>query len=491
MNARVDALVTLLARGIAQRALYFAEHPNVRSCAQELARDLGQEIAAKRADFFLGAVEGRLIHEGRMLLGASIVGHKIASSLDRLSSGGLLFRRGVDAAELSTLFTIAVEQGEPLDGGLVAARELLASRGVRNIELSPRYEDEDWFGHKGRGSGGGDEEDAEGVDELADLIPVYQSLFEVVETSHGRATGDHAVDIAGARTASERFLGATEAGFTDMMQLVRYTDSDSYTVGHSVRVALLCVLVGQHMGLPRPRLGELATAGLLHDVGKAKVPAEILYKAGRLDADELRIMRIHPDAGAKILIESGDASSTTVCTAWGHHVRHDLRGYPDVPGWAVQGEATALLQACDVFEALTAVRPYKKSVTPLRAFEIMLADPGAFHPGALRALVGALGLYPPGSRVTLNDGSRAIVVRAGEQPDRPLVRVTRDAAGVLLAHDDQPTIDLSSAAGRAFAVADLLSGSAGPELVVEDAKDADDSGDEALVTVEADLSAGD
>jgi HD-GYP domain-containing protein (c-di-GMP phosphodiesterase class II) len=483
MNARVDALVTLLARGIAQRGLYFAEHPNVRACAHELARDLAQTIAGSESGFFLGAVEGRLIHEGRMLLGASIVGHKVASCLDRLHSGGLLFRRGVEARELSALFTIAVEQSEPIDGGLAAARELLVSRDVQNIELSPRYEDEDWFGRNVKGSA---ESDEDGKD-LADLIPVYQSLFEVVETSHGRATGDHGVDIDGARAVSERFLAATSAGSPDMMQLVRYTDADSYTVGHSVRVALLCVLVGQHLGLPKPRLNELATAGLLHDVGKAKVPPEILYKAGRLDPDELRIMRIHPDAGAKILIESGDASSTTVCTAWGHHVRHDLRGYPNVPGWAVQGEATALLQACDVFEALTAVRPYKRAVTPLRAFEIMFADPGAFHPGALRALVQTLGIYPPGSRITLSDGSRAIVMRAGEKPDRPLVRVTRDAEGVPLDHDAQPVVDLSGPHGGQLAVADLLSGGAESALVVEE-----EGGDsETLVTVEADPAAGD
>jgi HD-GYP domain-containing protein (c-di-GMP phosphodiesterase class II) len=457
MNARVDDLVTLLSRGIAQRAIYFAEHPKVLACSRELAQRLTQEIAGDEAGFFLGSTEGRLIHEGRMLLGASIIGRKVAAFLDRLGSGGLLFRRGIEAQELATLFGLAVAQTEALAGGLGAARALLAANGVRHIELSPRFEDEDWFGRRARRAAAGDEE-SEGLDGLGEMIPIYQSLFETVETAHRRAVGDHALDIDGARSASERFLNAAGGSFTDMMQLVRYPDADSYTVGHSVRVAMLCVLVGQYLGLPRPRLTELGTAGLLHDVGKAKVPDEILYKNGRLDPDELRIMRVHPEAGAKILLESGEASTTAVCAAWGHHLRHDLRGYPAVPGWAVQGETTALLQVCDVFEALTAVRPYKPAATPLRAYEIMFADPGAFHPSALRALVAALGIYPPGSRVRLDDGSRAVVVSAGERVDRPRLRVVRDAAGSPIAREDQPLLDLGDPTAAGIGVDGLIAG---------------------------------
>jgi len=458
MNTRVDDLVTLLSRGIAQRCIYFAEHPNVLACSRELAQRLTQEIAGGETGFFLGTTEGRLIHEGRMLLGASIIGRKVAAFLDRLGSGGLLFRRGIEAPELATLFGIAAAQTEVLAGGLSAARELLVASGVRRIELSPRFESEDWFGRRGGQAGPASDEDGEGLDGLGEMIPIYQSLFETVETAHNRAMGDNAVDIDGARSVSERFLNAAGGGFTDMMQLVRYPDADSYTVGHSVRVALLCLLVGQHVGMPRPRLSELGTAGLLHDVGKAKVPDAILYKAARLDPDELRIMRIHPEAGAKILLESGDASPTTICAAWGHHLRHDLHGYPTVPGWAVQGETTALLQVCDVFEALTAVRPYKPAATPLRAYEIMLADPGAFHPGALRALVAALGLYPPGSRVQLDDGSRAVVISAGAAVDRPRVRVVRDTAGRPIAREDQVLLDLGDPAAAGIAVERLLAG---------------------------------
>jgi len=98
-----------------------------------------------------------------------------------------------------------------------------------------------------------------------------------------------------------------------------------------------------------------------------------------------------------------------------------------VPCWHAVGKATALLHVCDVFEALTAVRPYKPALTPRRAFEIMLADRGSFHPGALQALVRCTGLYPPGSRVLLSSGERALVLVAGSDIERPAVRVTTPA----------------------------------------------------------------
>ncbi|MBN2170227.1 MAG: HD domain-containing protein [Candidatus Krumholzibacteriota bacterium] len=430
----IDELVALLCRGVSQRRIYFGDHPNVVAVSEDFTRALRQLLATEARDAcFLGVAEGKLVYEGRFLLGASIVGRKIIDFVGGLHSGGLLFRADLAPAEVRELLGLAADAVPDLE----EARRLLASRGVSHVELSPVYEDERWFGQflfEGELDG-----DGEG---LGDLIPVYQSLFGAVEEAHESAGAKRSVDLAGARSVSEQLLRSTQRGSPDLMQLVRYPDHDSYTVGHSVRVAMLAVLVGRHLGMPNDFLKELGTAGLLHDVGKGQIPAEILYKPGRLDDEERRVMQSHPELGARVLLESGGAGPLAVAAAWGHHRRHDHGGYPPAPFWVIRGEATALLHVCDVFEALTAVRPYKPAIPPRRAYEIMLADRGAFHPGALRAFVGALGLYPPGSRVLLSSGEQAVVVAAGEDIARPRLRLTHDAAGAPVGDEDARHVDL-------------------------------------------------
>ncbi len=264
------------------------------------------------------------------------------------------------------------------------------------------------------------------------------------------------LDIDNARSVSEYLLHSTRESFTDIIQLMHYPDYDSYTVGHSVRVATLAVHLGDKLGLAEEDLLELGTAGLLHDVGKSKIPDEILFKPGRLDKEEFAVMQSHARLGAEILLEHKTATPMDVAAAWGHHLRYDGGGYPEAPAWARRDGVTALLQVCDVFEALTAIRPYKAPMTPSEAYGIMLKDEGAFDPAMLNAFIRTLGLYPPGNLVRLTDGRQGTVSTAGADIERPVVKVLLDAAGRELTSCDQETVDLAVDDGRGLAVAELL-----------------------------------
>jgi putative nucleotidyltransferase with HDIG domain len=255
---------------------------------------------------------------------------------------------------------------------------------------------------------------------------------------------------------SESLLNTSQSNFIDFMQLVQYPDYDSYTVGHSVRVALLLVLVGHRLGMEQDFLTELGTVGLLHDVGKARIPEEILFKRDRLDEEERRIIEGHTILGAQILLENKDASPLAVAAAWGHHLRHDGGGYPATPSWNHRDRVTSLLQICDVYEALTAVRPYKLALTPRRAFEIMLRDEGAYDPIMLAAFIRAMGFYPPGSPVRLTDGRRAVVLAAGADIERPQVRITHTAEGLPIEADHALVLDLGEPGWEKIEVSTLL-----------------------------------
>ncbi|MCC6642125.1 MAG: HD domain-containing protein [Deltaproteobacteria bacterium] len=451
--SRAEDLVSGLCSGLRHRMLYFEGHPEVRTCSDQVARALHALLGESGKDlFFLGAAHGRLLHEGRYLIGSTILGRRLVELLQRLHSGGLLLRAGLEAAEVAALFEVSVLTRGPTEG-LEASRALLRERNVRHIELSPPYEDVGWFGQflYDRDEGGGVPAGGD-----AELAPIYQSLFDTVDVTHGRAASGTQIDVDGARGTIERLLGAANGSFTDILRLVRYPDYDAYTVGHSVRVALLSVMVGQRLGAEPDFLIELGAAGLLHDVGKARIPEAILYKTGPLDADERRTVSQHARLGAQILLEQRGASPLAVAAAFGHHLRNDRRGYPETRPWAVSHRVTSLIQVCDVFEALTAVRPYKPALTPRCAYEIMLSESGSYDPGALRAFVSALGLYPPGSRVQLSGGERALVLAAGDDLARPLVQITHAASGDEIPVADRPVLDLGSPQAARISVANLL-----------------------------------
>ncbi len=452
MKNDLDRLVILLSSGIAQRKLYFAEHPKVRAIGQEFATKLRNFLKEEDQEtLFIGIVDSKLVYNGRYLVGPSIAGGQLVEFARILHCGGFSFSKRTTGEETQELLGLASEQRDPTSS-LAEARMLLASRGIVNIEIASHYSspsslttDEEQIAWQGKDTGG---------TYLQSPLLVYQALYDVVTAAHGSAALNHALDIDGARSVSEYLLHSTRASFTDMMQLMHYPDCDSYTVGHSVRVATLAVFLGDSLGLADEQLLELGAAGLLHDVGKSKIPDEILFKPGRLDAEEFRIIKSHARLGAEILLEHRNVSPMDVAAAWGHHLRHDGGGYPEKPPWAVRNQVTSLLQICDVFEALTAIRPYKAPMTPRSAYEIMLNDKGAFEPALLDAFVNALGLYPPGNHVRLTDGSHGTVIAARPDIDRPQVRITHDASGQFL--PEPRIVDLSRREDPGLAISELI-----------------------------------
>lgn len=453
MHQELNALIVFLCRSIGQRKIYFSDHPIIRNSCEHFITDLkGFLSELERESLFIGIVDDKLIYDGNYLVGPSIMGLQLVEFAKALHCGGFVFGEDTAAWELQGFLDLTDGLKYPV-ANLQEAREFLTSRNITNIKLATHYtapsaliSQEDQVVWQGKDSGG----------HLHSPLLIYQALFDVVAKAYGNVTLDRSIDINGAQSVSEHLLNSTRANFTDMLQLVHYPDHDSYTVGHSVRVATLAVFVGDNMGLDDEQLVDLGTAGLLHDVGKGKIPSEILFKAGKLSDDEFAIIKSHPRLGAKILLEHRDSTRMQVAAAWGHHIRYDGGGYPESPSWAVRSHIVALLQICDVFEALTAVRPYKPSITPLSAYGIMINDKGAFDPALLFAFVSALGIYPPGNRVRLTDGSQGTVVAVGSSIDKPFVQITQDETGMPLSTEQQLVLDLSKDSTGKPAVAELL-----------------------------------
>jgi HD-GYP domain-containing protein (c-di-GMP phosphodiesterase class II) len=285
---------------------------------------------------------------------------------------------------------------------------------------------------------------------------LYQELFDVVSQAYGEATFDRNLDIDRARSVSEFMLRYIQSSFADVMQYVEYADYDTYTVGHSVRVASLAVYVGSRMHWSEKELLAIGTAGLLHDIGKCRIPDEILLKKGKLTREEFESVRNHPRDGVEILLEQKDITALDLAACWGHHIRNDGGGYPKQPEWAVHHPVTALLQICDVFEALTAVRPYKAAIEPQGAYTIMLGDKGGFHPGLLATFISLVGLYPPGTYVRLSDRRVGMVTHVGRQIDRPKLTILSSQTGELLSGKDQYEVDMNDKGQQSVSISRLM-----------------------------------
>jgi len=454
-------LIILLSGGINQRRLYFDDHPKVRDLGTDFVTKMVEMLDEKeQTGFFFGVLNGKFIRDGKYLIGPSIAGRNLIDFAERMKCGGFRIRKEIEPHEVASFFRTAANLKDRLND-IEEAKALFRKEGIENVDLSPHYregEDDgaiadslaridpgliefDYSDFDGPGGHGGGMGQSVAM-ELAPLLPIFQTMFETVQTNNIHVNISDNLDVGMAREAGTLLLEGTDSQTMDIMNLMRYPDYDSYTIGHSVRVSTLALTVGREMGWPEETLSELATTGLLHDVGKAKVPDEILFKPGKLTAEERKVAESHAAIGAQILLAKGDASPLVVAGAWGHHIRHDKGGYPPPPEWVVKSPVASLLQVCDVFEALTAARPYKAPMPPRRAFEIILKDRTAFNPAPLTALIRAIGLYPPGSEISLTDGSRGYVTAKGPDWEQPIVRVCRMPDGNMLDKDEQYIVEL-------------------------------------------------
>ena len=452
-----DELVMTLANGVSHRALYYAEHPQVAGAATEFCSKLTRLLhQAKEGSFFVAVVDDHLVYDDRFLVGPTLLGRRLLDFASHLCCGGFRFDCYLPTEQLLAFFNLSAELMEPVRG-LDEARGLLRARGITSIALSPPYGHPDFFGthlvDKAETSEAGK---LPSDPELQAVIPLYQTLVEAVEVAHSRASFGQEIDVDSARSAIEQLLACTAAGFQDILRLVQYPDYESYTIGHSVRVGLLAAVVGSQLKLERDLLIEMCAAGLMYDVGKAKIPNPIWLKNGPLDEEERRAVETHSLVGAQLLVESPSASSLIVDAALSHHKRFDGKGYPDRPEWCTTSPITEILAVCEVFEALTAPRPHKRAWSPLKAYQVMLSDEGAFEPRALAAVVRSLGFFPPGSSVRLSDNRRALVLSAGADPALPRVQIRQTPEGEYLPTREWQELDVADRSTGVY-VSELLS----------------------------------
>lgn len=196
-----------------------------------------------------------------------------------------------------------------------------------------------------------------------------------------------------------------------LISLARLKHSDEYTYMHSVAVCALMIALARQLGLAEEQVREAGMAGLLHDIGKMMIPDEILNKPGKLTDSEFDTVRSHPEAGGRILMDSQQVSALVLDVCLHHHEKVDGSGYPH----RLKGDQISLFAkmgaVCDVYDAITSDRPYKRGWDPAEAIRKMAEwCKGHFDEAVFKAFVKSVGIYPTGSLVRLESGRLGVVM---------------------------------------------------------------------------------
>lgn len=268
------------------------------------------------------------------------------------------------------------------------------------------------------------------------LSPEQQKIRRAVQRS-ARAIGLIMGDAAeGQRINADRVVtlvddisASVENHPQALVGLTRLRTKDEYTFVHSVSVCALMMTLGRHVGCDEQSVRQLGIGGLLHDIGKMAIPDATLKKPMRLTPDEQALVRTHPEQGYRVLQASSDVSQIVLDVTRHHHERFDGTGYPSRLGGEQLTLPMRIAAICDVFDAVTADRPYKRAWSPAEAVTRMWEWDGHFDRELLFAFMGCIGVFPPGMLVRLRSDRLAIVLPPAARGTGLLVRAflsTRD-----------------------------------------------------------------
>jgi HD-GYP domain-containing protein (c-di-GMP phosphodiesterase class II) len=275
---------------------------------------------------------------------------------------------------------------------------------------------------------------------MSDLAPVevYAAALQLGERVRESTERAKHADVRLVRHVTQAVVDQVLQDPASLFAFTTIKEYDSHLLSHSANVAILSVLLGRRLGLSKVRLGELCLAAFLHDAGKLEVTADVLHKPGPLESREREEMRAHPIAAARALLGGPrltEPNMRAVVVAYEHRLNYDMTGYPPAKIRDHVSLFGNIVAIADRYDALTTVRPYRSvNPTPHEVVCHLLAKAGShFDSGLVKMFVTMVGLYPPGTLVTLNTGDLGVVCESpgvGQPFDRPRVRLlTRGRVG--------------------------------------------------------------
>lgn len=279
--------------------------------------------------------------------------------------------------------------------------------------------------------------------ELESAKAMYEKAREVQRKAQAKIKAEGMLDTKEFELIAKEFFDSITRNQDALLCMTKLQDKDSYLLEHSINVGILLAIFAKQQGLNKEIGLRLTLAGLFHDIGKIKVPDEILLKNGKLTDEEFDEIKKHPQYGAEILKKLG-VDNLAIQIALQHHERLSGNGYPF--GLFAHQINKYVRMSCivDVFDAMTAERVYKPAMSTFQVLKIMKKNGSEqFDMTLLDQFIRAIGLFSIGSFVQMKSEKLAIVTATNhDEPLRPIVTIFYNAKHKR--HIEIETIDLSS-----------------------------------------------
>jgi len=342
--------------------------------------------------------------------------------------GGVVFSEGISQDELSTFFMF-ISKIKPASDDIERLSERLKSAHLSQVRLLSAVE----VNAQHRQT---TEEIRREFRSVA-RTNFFRAMNVVQETVVGVAQNKD-INISKTKRVVHTLIDHIVRDESSLIELAAIRDYDDYTYAHSVNVCVYALTTGVRLGLDRPRLAQLGFTAIFHDIGKVKLPTDLIRKPDRYDENDWLQMQRHPILGAKTILRSLKLDVHTARAARGayeHHINPDNTGYPRLEGRKRPLNLfSKIISIVDSFDALVSGRVYiKKSIPPeevLRKMHYQMND--KFDAFLLKLFTDIVGVYPAGSLVLLSTDEVALVLTNNETDRaRPYVKVIGNRQGLL------------------------------------------------------------
>ncbi len=416
-------LVNSLSGALKGLRLYPVQHPLIQKQLQD-ATGLLKNLLQGRAQLRIGILQDTLFVNEHLFADPYPSADNLCRLFQEKQLTGIEFLEGIADHELKLLLQFL--NGTAL--GHEEFEELFRQHDIRNIRFLPEAGEEDTGRQSAR--------------------KIFGRALKVVNTIFQDVRLGRIPSSVEAHKVVKDMARMTLADPHALLALSLLKNYDNYTFTHSVNVSVLALAVGRAAGLSEEELRTLGIGSLLHDIGKLKIDLAIINKPGRLSEKEFSEIRKHPDMGAEIIDQMGGLNETARAIVLGHHLHFDRRGYPQNADISGSFDLIDMTTIADTYDAITTLRPYQRPITPRKAIQKLMFQAGTLlHPGYLETFIFALGTYPVGTLVRLDNNEIGVVGRIGiEDPDSVQVKILFDPLG---AHLAKPRIlNLSAAEKR-------------------------------------------